>query len=84
MVISSLSLLNLNNYYGKNIVPKSKNILPVTEEFVVKELLKLNPNKSTGVDNIQAKFLKDGAHEIKGVITHIINVSIVTIQFQTN
>ena len=70
---------NFKNYYhGKNIVPKSKKILPVTEDFVLRELLNLNPNKSTGIDNIQAKFLKDGAHEIKGVITHIINVSIVT------
>ena len=45
---------------------------------MLKELLKLNPNKSTGIDNIQAKFLKDGAHELKGVINHIINVSITT------
>ena len=41
-----------NYYYGKNIVPKSKKkILPVTEDFVLKELLNLNPNKITGVDN---------------------------------
>ena len=72
------SQLFKNYYYSKNIVPKSKKITPVTEAFVLKELLNLNPNKSTGIDNIQAKFLKDGAHEIKGVITHIINVSIVT------
>ena len=67
-----------NYYYDKNIIPKSKKFVPVTEEFVLRELLKLNPNKSTGIDNIQAKFLKDGAHELKGVITHIINVSITT------
>ena len=53
---------------------KVKIFIPVTEEFVLRELSKLNTNKSTGIDNIQAKFLKDGAHELKGVITHIINV----------
>ena len=67
-----------NYYHDKNIIPKSKKFVPVTENFVLRELLKLNPNKSTGIDNIQAKFLKDGAHELKGVITHIINVSITT------
>ena len=41
-----------------------------------RKLLNLNPNKSTGISNIQTKFLKDGAHEIKGVIMHINNVSI--------
>ena len=39
-----------NYYHGKNIVPKNKKILPVTEDFVLKELLNLNPNKGTGID----------------------------------
>jgi hypothetical protein len=34
---------------------------PVTEDFIFSELEKLNPNKSTGLDNIPARFLKDGA-----------------------
>ena len=67
-----------NYYYEKNIVPKSFKISKVSVQFVYKELLKLNPHKSTGIDNIQSKFLKDGANEIKRIITHIINLSIDT------
>ena len=61
-----------NYYYGKNIVPKTKQISPVTDEYVLKGLLNLHLDKSTDIDNIQAKFLKHGALEIKGIITHII------------
>ena len=35
-------------------------------------------NKSTGLDNISAKFLKDGVDIIKYPIKHIINTSITT------
>ena len=37
----------------------------VTEEFVLKELSKLNPHKSTGFDNISPTLLKDGAMVLK-------------------
>ena len=51
---------------------------PVSEEFIYRELRKLNVNKSTGLDNIPAKFLKDGAFFIKEPITHIVNKSILS------
>ena len=72
---------NLPNVYGtssqifkdyytrKGVIPKSRNFFHVTEDFVYKELCKLNPCKSTGIDGIKAKFIKEGANEIKGVIT---------------
>ena len=41
----------------------------VSEEYVYKELCKLNTQKSTGIDEISAIFLKDGANELKGVLT---------------
>ena len=51
---------------------------PVTEEFVVKELCSLNANKSTCLDEIPARFIKDGANVIQVPITAIINQSITT------
>ena len=42
------------------------------------ELSRLNPNKSYGIDGIQARFIKDSASEIKVAISHIINLSIDT------
>ena len=50
----------------------------ITENFVNTELSTLNPNKSYGIDGIKARFLKDASSEIKGPITHIINLSIDT------
>ena len=68
-----------NSYYSEIIiVHKSFKITWVTENVVHKELLNLNPHKSTGIDDIQSNFLKEGANEIKSIITHIINLSIDT------
>ena len=50
----------------------------VSEEYVYKELCKLKTQKSTGIDEISPIFLKDGASELKGVLTYIINLSIDT------
>jgi len=51
---------------------------PVSTDFVFSALAKLHPSKSTGLDNIPAKFLRDGALILKDPITHIINLSIAT------
>lgn len=48
----------------------------VKEEFVLKELEKLNISKSTGLDGIPSRFLKDGAQVLVKPITFIINLSI--------
>ena len=69
----------LKNYYkDKGVTSKSFKLSKVSEEFVLKELRKLNPTKSTGIDGIKPRFLKDGAEIIKSAITHIINLSIST------
>ena len=39
-------------------------------------MCKLNPSKSTGTDNIPARFVKDAASVFKKPIGHIINLSI--------
>merc|ERR1712055_717112 len=61
---------------NKGITPKSFNISEVSEEVVYKELCKLDPTKSTGIDGIKPIFLKDGADVIKSAVTHVINLSI--------
>ena len=48
----------------------------VSEEFIYKELCQLNTGKSTGLDGIPARFLKDAAKVLKIPITFIINLSI--------
>ena len=63
-------------YINKGVTPKSFKISRETENFICKELCKLNPLKSTGDDGIKAKFLKDGAEIISAAVTHIINLSI--------
>ena len=48
----------------------------VDEEKVLTMLQKINTSKSTGLDNLPAKFLKDAAPIISKPLTHIINMSI--------
>ena len=51
-------------------------LVSVSEDFIYKELYKLNPSKSTGTDNIPARFVKDAASVLTKPILHIINLSI--------
>ena len=55
---------------------------PVCEEFVEKELLGLNPSKSTGLDNIPTRFLNNGASVLKDPLAHIISLSITSGMYQ--
>ena len=74
-----LNRKSFKDYYkDKGITPKSFKISQISEDFVLKELRKLNPTKSSGIDGIKPRFLKDGAKIINSAITHIINLSIVT------
>ncbi|KAI8481229.1 hypothetical protein Bbelb_410320 [Branchiostoma belcheri] len=62
-------------------VPQSTSTLylqPVDETEVLNELLKLRTKKSTGLDKIPAKLLKDSAPVIVKPLTHIFNLSIAT------
>ena len=72
------SQLFLNFYKRRNPHNKKLVLQPVTEEFVFKELCSLNANKSTGLDEIPARFIKYGANVIKVPIIAIINQSITT------
>ena len=57
-------------------MPDSFKFQEVSEEFVVKEFKILNISKSTGLDGIPARFIKDAAEVIKGPITYIVNLSL--------
>ena len=56
--------------------PGAYTLKEVTPDFINKNLKKLNPNKSTGLDNIGPKFLLDGADVLTKLITHLVNLSI--------
>ena len=75
-IFTTFSSIVRNFYINKNITPNSFILNPISEQFVNNELCKLNVNKSPGYDEISAKFLKDAASEIKGVVTYLVNLSI--------
>ena len=72
------SVIFKNHYTEKGVTSDSFTLSPIEEDFVFNELKTLNINKSTGLDNIPARFLRDGAIELKKIITHIINLSILS------
>ena len=82
-IFSTETPLFRSYYANQNINPNSFLFSYVTENFVYNEMKKLNPKKSTGLDGINARFLKDGAIELKSVITFIINLSISTNEVPT-
>ena len=63
-------------YSTRNVNSATLTLHPVSEDFIFKELLNVNPTKSTGLDDIQAKFIKEGAIVLTAPITHIVNLSI--------
>ena len=63
-------------YVGKNVQIDEFMWNPVIEDFIYKELCKLNPSKSSGPDNIPARFVKDAASVLTKPVTHSINLSI--------
>lgn len=63
-------------YNDKGVQLDSFQLHTVSEEFILKELRSLNVTKSTGLDNIPPRFLKDGAEYLVKPILHIVNLSI--------
>ena len=63
-------------YRDKGIFGTSFSISPVSRHYVRKQLLAFKPNKSTGLDDISPRFLKDGANSVVDPITHIVNFPI--------
>lgn len=73
---STMSSTFKNYYSGKVNRSTPLTITNVDVSEVLKELKALNPCKSTGLDNIPSKFLREGAEVISVPLTHIINLSI--------
>lgn len=65
-----------NFYQEKNPNGVKLKLCTVSEQYIYKELRKLNCSKSTGLDNIPASFLKDSASYVKLHITYLVNRSI--------
>ena len=65
-------------YSNKGITPGSYKLNEVSQDVIQSELKSLNPKKSTGLDGIGPRFLRDGANQLTPVSTHIINLSIST------
>ena len=63
-------------YSDRNVNNATFTLHPVSEDFIFKELVNVNPTKSTGLDDIPARFIKDGAIVLTTPITHIVNLSI--------
>ena len=69
----------MTEYYQKLGAPKNAfSFSLVSEEKVLKYLLKLGANKATGLDGIPSRFIKDSAGIVTVPIAHIINLSIIT------
>ena len=67
----------VNNYYKKlNLRGKNFSFAPVAPATILKLLKQLNPAKSAGIDNLTAKFLKEGAPVLASPITDLVNLSI--------
>ena len=52
--------------------------MPVSGRFIREELSGMKTDKSTGLDDVSARFLKDGADFLVEPVKHIINMSILT------
>ena len=72
----------LNNYYNHlNIRHKDFSFNTTTELTVLRLLQDIEPSKSPGIDNINGKFLKDGAPHLANPITQLFNLSIKLSEF---
>jgi hypothetical protein len=70
-------LLHHSFYAKKGVVPNSYSFSLVFENKVLKYISRLGVNKSTGLDGIPSRFIKDGAPIIASPLAHIINLSLI-------
>ena len=65
-------------YRNKHVTEDMFSLANVTVGQVSKILHSMSSSKATGLDEIPAKYLKDGSSVISKLLTHIINLSITT------
>ena len=63
-------------YQNRNVQQDGFVLTSVGEDFIYKELCKLNSSEGTGSDNIPARFVKDAASVLIKLVTDIVNLSI--------
>ena len=63
-------------YRRRGVTENAFALSPVTRRDILKQLLSLEVGKSTGLDGISARFLRDGATVLADPIAHIVNLSI--------
>ena len=56
-------------------------LMPVVDNEVLNEILKLNPQKACGPDKITTKLIKTCADELQNPLTHLFNAAIASAQF---
>ena len=66
----------MDYYRDLNLETDGFTFTPTTNEEILEILKKLDAKKSVGLDNIDSRFLKDGATEICKPVTELINLSI--------
>ena len=67
----------IKSYYNRlNVSENSFLLKSVSHELIVRILSSMSPCKATGLDNIPARFVKDGAEIIAQPVRHIINLSL--------
>ena len=75
---STTSSTFINFYRRKGIFGPCFTLMPVSRHFILTQLLSFDPKKSTGLDEVPPRFLRDGAEHLAEPITHIVNMSILT------
>ena len=65
-------------YRNKHVTEDMFSLANVTVGQLSKILHSMSSSKATGLDEIPAKYIKDGSSVISKLLTHIINLSITT------
>ena len=63
-------------YQGKDVSPNAFCLKEVNVDNINQILNSMSANKATGLADLSARFIKDGARVIAPMITHIVNMSI--------
>ena len=63
-------------YQGKDVIPNAFCLKEVNVDNINQILNSMCANKATGLDDLSARLIKDGARVIAPMITHIVNMSI--------
>ena len=75
-LFSSKSNVFLSSYRKRKVVENTFSLSPVTRYKIMQQLSSLKVDKSSGLDGIPARFLRDAASVLADPVAHIVNLSI--------